>query len=232
MTGAQQVFHRACRALSVVGRDAREVFKGQPRGVVRNDNGGDSDTRKILLKVGVRRAEEHQAHRLALRAELHGALDLIRVLVDEIDDQRMLRRGKQRLKLLNERGEHLIRRALDYGRNTVAALLLERFCVCVELKPALVNNGKDGVSRLLADIGLVVEHTGDGSDGIAGFFCKIFDRHSAASLREISVCTLRILTLDRTGRNTLDDIFLAAKIENNDRNDGQQDQCHGCAHVD
>ena len=112
MTGAQQVFHRACRALSVVGRDAREVFKGQHRGVVRNDDGGDGDARKILLKVGVRRAEEHQSHRLALRAELHGALDLIRVLVDEIDDQRMLRRGKQRLKLLDERGEHPIHRAL------------------------------------------------------------------------------------------------------------------------
>ena len=60
-------------------------------GVVGDDDGRDLDLIKIRQEIAVIRAEEHQPHRLALQTQLHRALDLVVVLVNEIDDQRMRR---------------------------------------------------------------------------------------------------------------------------------------------
>ena len=91
VAAADEIIDGAGRALPVVGGNAGQVFKRQLARVVRDDDGRDADLVKIRGQIAVRRAEKHEAHRLALAAELDGAQNLVVILVDEINDQRMAR---------------------------------------------------------------------------------------------------------------------------------------------
>ena len=178
VTAADQIIHRAGCALTVVRRDAGEIFKRQLARVVGHDNGGHVDLFKVAAEVAVRAAQEHHAHGLALTAELDGAQHLVFILIDEIHDQRMRRAGKQGLQLLDHARKHLVRRALDDDEHRIGALLLEQLRAFVELKSAFFGNGKDRGARLVGNVRLVVEHARNGPERIAAQSCQIFDRHS------------------------------------------------------
>ena len=53
--------------------------------------------------------------------------------------------------------------------------LLELFGVGVEGEAAFIGGPEDGVPGLLADIGLVIQDTGDGAHRVAGLGRKIFN---------------------------------------------------------
>ena len=63
-------------------------------------------------------------------------------------------------------------------------LLLQVFGVDIQLKAAFLHSLQNGLPGLFADIGVVIEDTGDGGNTIAGLFCKVFDGHKYLFLVE------------------------------------------------
>ena len=149
MSAADQIIHRTGCAAAVVRGHAGEVFKRKHTCVVRDDNGRHMDLFKVVSEIAVRSAEEHDAHRLAFAAKLDRAQNLVLVLIDKIDDQRMRGPGKQRLQLLDHAREHFVCRTLDDDQNRIGALLLQKLRTFVQLKAALLRDGEDRRSRLL-----------------------------------------------------------------------------------
>ena len=99
------------------------------------------DLVKIPDKMAVRCAEEHHAHRLAFPAELDGAQDLVVILIDKVDDQRVRGAREQGLQLLDHAGKHFIGSTLDNDEHGVGALLLQKLGTLVELEAAFLRDG-------------------------------------------------------------------------------------------
>jgi hypothetical protein len=55
-------------------------------------------------------------------------------------------------------------------------LLLQLLCVGIELEAAFSGSPENGIPGLLADIGLIVQNTGDRAHRVAGLGGKIFNR--------------------------------------------------------
>ena len=144
---------------------------------MRDNDGGNGNPRKVLEKVLIAAAEEHQSAGLPLADEMCRTQHLIVVLIDEIDDERVRCGREERLQLLDHRGEHLIVSAFHHNEDGVALLLLERLCAGVQLKAMFRRDGEDGAPRPFADVRLVVEHARDGAERVAGQAHEILDRH-------------------------------------------------------
>ena len=59
---------------------------------------------------------------------------------------------------------------------------LTDLCVDIELEAALLHGGEDGRPGLLADVGMVIQNSGNGAHSIARFRSQILDRHGYTSL--------------------------------------------------
>ena len=85
---------------------------------------------------------------------------------------------------LQHLGEENVAAALDDDQNGVGVALLELLGVQIQLKAALLHRGENGRPGLLADVGMVVQHPGNGADGISGFGCQILDGHADPPLEK------------------------------------------------
>ena len=78
---------------------------------------------------------------------------------------------------LQHLGKEDVAAALQDDQDGGGVALLELLCVLVELEAALLHRGQDGGAGVFTYVGMIVQDTGDGADGVAGFCSKVFDCH-------------------------------------------------------
>lgn len=72
--------------------------------------------------------------------------------------------------------KHFVTGTFDDHQNAVSMLLLELLGIGIQTEARFFRSPQDDFPGSFADIGLVVENTGDGAYRVTGLRCKIFDR--------------------------------------------------------
>ena len=172
-----QRLHGLGRGLSVVDADAGKIREIQLLGAVGDDHAGDAQAFEICPEILPVATQEDDAQGLFLLDQGPGPAHLVVRAVDVVHMEGVAGAVEQILDDLHHLGEEGVARALDDEQNGGGVGLLELLGVDVELKAAFLHGGQNGGASLLADIGVVVEHTGHGADSVAGFGRKILDGH-------------------------------------------------------
>ena len=122
-------------------------------------------------------AQEDDPHGLALPAQPAGVRHLVVVLVQVVDRGVLARVLKQGLELSHQVGKEHVHDSLYDHDNAGAVLQLQVLGVGVGLEALLLYHRHHLLPRLLADVGVIVEHTGHGGHTVPGQPGYIFDGH-------------------------------------------------------
>ena len=88
---------------------------------------------------------------------MHGAADLVLLLVKIVEHHGVAGAVEKLLKPLDDGGKQLVFPALDQHEDTLVFLLLQIFGVFISLKAEAFDCGGNFLPRLFTDIGMVVE---------------------------------------------------------------------------
>ena len=186
MALARQEFDDLGGGLAVVGGQGGEIVEVQVLGRVGQQHAGDGDG----LEPGPEKlqvpAQEENAQRLALPAELEGVAHLVGVLVQVVDHGVPPAVPEEGLDLLHQVGEEHVLRALHQDGDSGPGLLFQVLGVVVGLEALGLHHRQDLPPGLVADVGMVVEHPGHGSHTAPGQPGDVLDGHSASLLEWFS----------------------------------------------
>ena len=161
----------------VVGGQGGEVGKAQLPGAVGQKQAGGAHALELRLEMAEVPAQEDDARGLSLPAEAAGVGHLVVLLVEKVDGCVPFRAAEGGLQALHQIGEEDVVLSPDDDGDTGPRLLFEAAGVAVGLEALLGHHGEDPLPGLLADIGVVVEHSGHRRYAAAGQLGNVFDRH-------------------------------------------------------
>ena len=122
-------------------------------------------------------AQEENAQRLFLPAQLERPGNLVGIFIHVVHHKLVVGFCDPVLNGFHHLAEQLIADALDHHQNGVGMGLLELLGVDVNLEANFLSSLQNGGSGFFADVGMVVQRTGNGADGVAGFGGEVFDCH-------------------------------------------------------
>ena len=182
VTAVRQEADDLIGGLLVVGGNRGEIAEAKGLSAVGQQQAGNVDGLKPGLEQLQVAAQEHDARRLPLPAQLQGVGHLVGVLVQVVDRRVPSRVPQQGLDALYQIGEQHVLGALDDDGDAGARLLLEVLGVVVGLKAVFLDYRHNPAAGLLADVGVVVENAGYGGYAEAGQAGDILDGHGCTLL--------------------------------------------------
>ena len=122
-------------------------------------------------------AEKCNSHRLFFCADFLRERNFVVVLINIGSHAHIARLLDQELHMLQNIRKQCVLRSLDDNGNALTRLQLQVPCICVRLIIMSENHGIDRISRLLTDVRVVVENSGNGSHSIPGLRRNFLNCH-------------------------------------------------------
>ncbi len=159
MPERDQMLNRHGCGEGIVTGYAGKILEAKICGIVRDKHTGNDDLIKISGEVLFVTAEEKNAQRLLLAAELDGTTHLVAVFVDVVNDQRIAGLCDVGLHCLDKATEKFVGCTLDEHEDRIAVLLFELLGYRIELEAIFFRRAQDRGAGFFTYVGLIVQHT-------------------------------------------------------------------------
>ena len=180
MPKGDQGIHGAAGSLAVIGGHTGKVIKGQSGRIVGHQNTGYFDFTKVLQEILAVSAQEQNTQRFLFPAQLDRPQHFVVILVHVVHMEGIVGLVDQRLNGFDHFGKHFIEGSFDHHQYRVG-MLFQLLCVGIDLKTALLYQTVNFFSGLIADIWVIIQYSGHGSNTVSGFFGQIFNGHKMTS---------------------------------------------------
>ena len=177
MPPVDQVVHRLFGSSHIIGGDTGQVGEGKFGGVVGYQHTGLGDFIKIRQEILPLAAQKQNTEGLLLPAKLYSPENFVFRFIHVMHNQRIAGFRDAILDAFHQEGEHLVVGTLYHNQDGIAVLLLQLLGVGIQLKAGGFCSFPNNAACVLTDIGLVIQNTGNRTDGIACQCGNVFDGH-------------------------------------------------------
>ena len=165
----------------------------------------NAQRRRLLRRIVKAAAQQDQSQQPFGSSQLRTGPQLILAGLNLVQNHGVSCLGNHTLHGADNAGKERVAHATNHQTNGIRRRLYQISCAVVRHIVQLLHHGQHPLPIRRADIGMVVQHAGNGTDGDAATLCYVFNRHTATS-----VCTSRNVTGNVSSLFALTNICLFA----------------------